>query len=333
MDSKQKRSLTSRFLLCIFITLMLRFPPNTYQSGIDQSDGTGFTVQIRDEVIPFSVMGLYVLPDEQIPINIRHENHMDVFRIKSSAGTLKRTDSNRWIWQAPTRTGIYPIQIIETQSQRSVTLNVFVMIPIDCVQDGQINGYKVGDYPQEPYRGLPEYMPPSGLIEVNEKIADTWISPHFQLKQFVCKDAEGYPKYLALQESLIIKLESILMSLRDDGYGCETLTIMSGFRTPEYNRSIGNGRYSRHVYGAAADIYIDSFPKDGQMDDLNLDGRVDFHDAKVLFDHIDKLSIRSEFSGGLGFYEATAAHGPFVHVDVRGYPARWSAVPEVVSGM
>jgi hypothetical protein len=27
--------------------------------------------------------------------------------------------------------------------------------------------------------------------------------------------------------------------------------------------------------------------------------------------------------GGLGKYPPTAAHGPFVHVDVRDYSARW----------
>ena len=29
------------------------------------------------------------------------------------------------------------------------------------------------------------------------------------------------------------------------------------------------------------------------------------------------------FIGGLGKYKKTASHGPFVHVDVRGFRARW----------
>jgi hypothetical protein len=64
------------------------------------------------------------------------------------------------------------------------------------------------------------------------------------------------------------------------------------------------------------------------MDDLNMDGLVDVKDAKVLFDHIDELSDDPTFRafvGGLGIYETTATHGPFVHVDVRGYRARWGA--------
>ena len=47
---------------------------------------------------------------------------------------------------------------------------------------------------------------------------------------------------------------------------------MSGYRTPFYNRSIGNQtRFSRHVYGDAADIYADD-DGDGKMDDLDGDG-------------------------------------------------------------
>jgi hypothetical protein len=30
-----------------------------------------------------------------------------------------------------------------------------------------------------------------------------------------------------------------------------------------------------------------------------------------------------ELVGGIGIYKANRAHGPFVHVDTRGTPARW----------
>jgi hypothetical protein len=101
---------------------------------------------------------------------------------------------------------------------------------------------------------------------------------------------------------------------------------MSGYRTPYYNQTIGNEtRYSRHLYGGAADIYVDE-DGDGAMDDLDRDGRVDLDDAKVVAGLIERLSGSSwyrPFTGGLGLYRANPAHGPFLHVDVRGYPARW----------
>jgi hypothetical protein len=42
---------------------------------------------------------------------------------------------------------------------------------------------------------------------------------------------------------------------------------------------------------------------------------------------IERLSPSSwyrPFAGGLGVYPANRAHGPFIHVDVRGYRARWT---------
>jgi len=55
------------------------------------------------------------------------------------------------------------------------------------------------------------------------------------------------------------------------------------------------------------------------MDDLNADGRSDVRDAEVLYRLFDEAQER----GGMGKYRPTAAHGPFVHVDIRDRRARW----------
>ena len=110
------------------------------------------------------------------------------------------------------------------------------------------------------------------------------------------------------------------------GIAASTFRIMSGYRTPYYNRRVGNETsYSRHVYGDAADIYVDE-DGDGRMDDLDRDGRVTLGDARVLARVVESMSDRwgdDRFEGGLGFYGATRSHGPFVHVDTRGWRARW----------
>jgi uncharacterized protein YcbK (DUF882 family) len=62
------------------------------------------------------------------------------------------------------------------------------------------------------------------------------------------------------------------------------------------------------------------------MADLNGDGRVDVQDSKRLYDEIERMLAAKElapYQGGMGFYPGTAAHPPFVHVDVRGTRARW----------
>ena len=103
---------------------------------------------------------------------------------------------------------------------------------------------------------------------------------------------------------------------------------MSGFRTPRYNAlgvgaEGGRARASRHMYGDAADVFVDA-DGNGRMDDLDRDGRVTVKDARLLLAVAEEVEAsHPEFVGGLSAYPANAAHGPFVHVDVRGTRARW----------
>ena len=130
-----------------------------------------------------------------------------------------------------------------------------------------------------------------------------------------------WPKYLVLDLKLVDKLECVIKDLEISG-----LHVMSGYRTPQYNGPGGDGRVknSRHTYGDAADVWVDE-DGDGRMDDLNHDGRVDADDAEVLaraVEHVERLY--PALTGGAGTYRATREHGPFVHVDTRGRPARWA---------
>jgi uncharacterized protein YcbK (DUF882 family) len=102
---------------------------------------------------------------------------------------------------------------------------------------------------------------------------------------------------------------------------------MSGFRTPQYNKgggvTTGRAELSRHMYGDAADVFIDS-DHDGVMDDLDHDGRHTIGDARVISRAVDRVeAAHPELIGGAGVYPAASGHGPFIHIDSRGYRARW----------
>src|SRR5262249_55012084 len=154
------------------------------------------------------------------------------------------------------------------------------------------------------------YQPPPGFIEVTRDNDDTKVSPHFTLKQFLCKQdpADQFPKYLTLQEPLLLNLEAALARTRQLGFKADTLYVMSGYRTPYYNRAIGDVAYSMHQWGGAADVFVDT-RHPGQMDDLNHDGHIDIDDAKFLYDEVDRMLAATEpfqaMQGGLGFYPAT----------------------------
>jgi uncharacterized protein YcbK (DUF882 family) len=111
------------------------------------------------------------------------------------------------------------------------------------------------------------------------------------------------------------------------GVNVKRVTVMSGFRTPRYNVGGGNtgGRanLSRHMYGDACDIFVDN-DGNGNMDDINRDGRIDARDAELISKAADRVERRyPALIGGVGVYSACCGHGPFTHIDVRGYRARW----------
>ncbi|HYW49804.1 MAG TPA: hypothetical protein VE861_04310, partial [Gemmatimonadaceae bacterium] len=123
------------------------------------------------------------------------------------------------------------------------------------------------------------------------------------------------------------KLELTLDELQRMGHPVAHMKVMSGFRHPHYNaQGVGKGGRaveSRHQYGDAADVLADN-DRDGRMDDLNGDGRVNGKDSELIARAVERVeSAHPELIGGMGRYHATNAHGPFVHIDVRGNAARW----------
>jgi hypothetical protein len=285
-----------------------------------------FSVRCKGWVSPYRVMALFVAPGAEVELEVQAGADASPFELMSGEGRVTPVTEGRWRWRAPAGHGLHPLRLTRSSTAETMLLNIFVVVPLEAVENDRLNGYRIGRYPRTPLKGLGIYVRPEGLAEVNPLNARTRVSPHFTLEQFLCKQGGGPPKYLILREALLLKLEHLLEVVNERGYRCDTFHVMSGFRTPHYNAAIGNVRYSRHVWGGAADVFIDESPRDGVMDDLNGDGRIDQDDAAVLYEIIDGLYGRpwySPFIGGLARYRPTRAHGPFVHVDVRGTRARW----------
>jgi Peptidase M15 len=288
------------------------------------SGPASFAVKFKDEVSPHPVLALFAMPGDTVPLEVVLSDTLARYSAQAGAGRLERSGPARWRWIAPHRKGVSVIVVRDSASGEAIVLNAFVMVPRPT--GTSIDGFRLGRYQARALRGDPAYARPRGLVEVTEENRGIFVAPHFTLGEFVSKQPGGYPKYLVLRERLLLKLEMLLEEVSRQGLPVTTFRIMSGYRTPYYNRSIGNEtRYSRHLYGDAADIYVDE-DGNGVMDDLDGDGRADLEDARVLAGVIERLSQSSwyrPFEGGLGLYRGNRAHGPFLHVDVRGQRARW----------
>lgn len=285
-----------------------------------------FAVKVRNETIPYREFTIPVLPGERIELAVEPSGPDRSYSLQAGDSPVIPVDGYRWSWTSPESPGIYDLLIGETESAETMTLHILVMVPAERVAEGRLNGYLIGEYPKIVFRNLAEYRPPQGFVEVTAENRELRISPHFLLGQFLCKQEGGYPKYVVIRERLLLKLEYLLEQVNRAGYRCDSFAILSGYRTPHYNRLIRNVKYSRHMWGGAADIFVDESPRDGEMDDLNGDGKNDVEDARLLYAIIDSnygRSVWERFLGGLGLYERNSRRGPFVHVDARGYRARW----------
>ena len=285
-----------------------------------------FAIAYHDETSAYRDAAVVAMPRAVVTVNAVGGPPGD-YEAASEAGILVQLGVHQWRWTAPDRPGTYTITFTGPGRKDRIELHAFVLVPATEVKNGMLNGYRIGEYPATPFKGNPIYLPPPGFIEVTPESQDTKVSPHFTVKQFLCKEdsSKAWPKYVLFRERLPLKLEAVLERVNAIGFKVDTLRVMSAFRTPYYNRAIGDVQYSMHQWGSAADVYVDPQKKD-RMADLNRDGQVDVQDSKFLYDEVERMLTAKElakFQGGMGYYPANSAHPPFVHLDVRGTAARW----------
>jgi len=231
---------------------------------------------------------------------------------------------------APPQPGIYDFAVEMNEAQKPIEdISIITLVPLSVKRGGSIGRYRLGTWPFEGTRQRRDrYAAPRGFIQVTPQNQDFQVSSHFRLRQFLTKDQFSiWPKYVLLDPLLLDKLELTIDELRRQGVRVEHVHVMSGFRTPSYNRGGGNtqGRanLSRHMYGDASDVYVDN-NRDGYPDDITGDGRVTVADAERFARAAERVENRyGSLTGGIGVYPACCGHGPFTHIDVRGFRARW----------
>lgn len=250
---------------------------------------------------------------------------------KAPGGTSAVIGGKQVDFTAPPEPGIYDFVVQRENARRAIDdLSVVTLVPRTEKRAGKIGPYRLGTWPFEDggKPKTPRYAAPAGFIEVTPNNQSFNVSEHFQLRQFLTKNQQNvWPKYLLVDPLLIDKLELTIQELKRRGVKVTHVHVMSGFRTPSYNAGGGNtaGRanLSRHMYGDGADVYVDN-DKDAYPDDITGDGRVNTRDAELFAEAAEAVERQHpSLVGGIGIYVACCGHGPFTHLDVRGYRARW----------
>ncbi|HYG76036.1 MAG TPA: D-Ala-D-Ala carboxypeptidase family metallohydrolase [Planctomycetota bacterium] len=252
--------------------------------------------------------------------------------------------------RAPQQPGLYKfLWRSEVKSSNEHTLEVFVLSHAETQVQGdrtivKVNGKSIGAY-HDPEKSTVrrvrenanQYRVPQFFATLNKETIPLKLGPDFDLGDLVAfKDYKGpdgrkvftttrHTDVLALRPDLIDKLIKLRERLRSKGVKVTKFWVTSGFRTPDYNKSIGGAAYSRHCYGDAVDICIDE-DNDKHMDDLNGDGKLDRKDGIIIGNACRELELEGAVvPGGIGVYEWDSEDSvrSHVHIDCRGYISRW----------
>ena len=121
------------------------------------------------------------------------------------------------------------------------------------------------------------------------------LTKNFNLSEFRCRDGSDVPDELMQNAQCLAENLQVLR----DNLG-KPIHVISGYRSPKYNRKIGGARRSQHMSAKAGDIKIKGMT------------------PKEVKEAIEELISKGEMvQGGVGLYTT------FVHYDVRGRKARW----------
>ena len=121
------------------------------------------------------------------------------------------------------------------------------------------------------------------------------LTENFSLHEFRCRDGSDVPE--EYMEN-VRELAENLQVLRD--YIQKPINVISGYRSPSYNKKIDGARRSQHLFAKAGDLIVKGMTPD---------------EVKEAIVHLIKAGKMKK--GGVGLYTY------FTHYDVRGFNRRW----------
>lgn len=139
---------------------------------------------------------------------------------------------------------------------------------------------------------------------LNIEVYDGQMTEHFNIKEFKCK-ANGEVLLNADFIDHVQRLEVFRVWYK------RVMIVNSGYRTPEYNASVGGATHSKHLLGIASDIALpmsefSAYSKERQEEYL-----------QHVKEKWTELCNADGLGGGIGFYDT------FVHLDSRKTAAFW----------
>ena len=202
---------------------------------------------------------------------------------------------------------------IAAQTDIDATLSEFEKIPFNKMEDKKYLEWS--EFNQDKFKKMAKGR---HFYKIKSSDSNKFLVGNFRVRDFLPNDARSYTnkvlpvnlqdQYLMIDARLLYKIAELQETLKQKDLDPEAFTLLSSFRHPRHNKSVGGASKSRHILGEAIDIKIG---------DINKDGKYTKKDKKIVYDLLDKKIIGDK--GGIGRYPGTQT----IHFDVRGHRARW----------
>ncbi len=244
---------------------------------------------------------------------------------------------------APEKPGAFYISLAAVAGGQNRRGEICVLVPHKATARRTNQGWLVrvddspiGEYRQASASGNAKvkdnpdsYQPPAWWMRITDMNASFEVAPGVTADDLVAPSEDTGLKHTDIVP-VCYPMWTAITALRDGltarGIPGSALRVISGFRTPPYNRSIGSNAFGRHVYGDAFDFYINLAGGDNiKAADLNRDGKLDRRDAYPIVAIIEDLQAEGKLPmGGIGVYNTIGGdHEVSMHLDVRGHRATW----------
>ena len=180
------------------------------------------------------------------------------------------------------------------------------------------------------YKDLPtEYIEYTGLngkysathrdkefLVIRKEDQYKYLLGHFPVWCFLPRDQYFYNEkslpekiqYLLIDKTLLYRISDLIHALKKRKLNSNGFYVRESFRHPTWNDERGGAKNSQHIYGTAVDLVIM---------DINKDGKADEKDKNIVLEILEDEIIGN--NGGIGRYPGTHT----IHIDLRGYRARW----------
>jgi len=189
-------------------------------------------------------------------------------------------------------------------------LNSFEKVPLSALPKALLeSGYYTKPQFQGHFHG--RYFYKLKLSQAMQKIVGDWrvidfISEDQKTSWFYSLDTEFY---WLIDKKVLHAFLQLKNTMEAKNLDWNAIRVRCGHRSPNHNKEIGGASMSRHICGEAIDFNVG---------DADKNGMVSYEDKKKVLD-LCELIIGNR--GGIGLYPNTQA----VHIDTRGYRARWDS--------